>query len=295
MHCKMDIYNGVKTMLRKEYPLRRNGISLHLDCMSDGKSLRNILLVHGATISSQEFDINYEDYSLARRLVREGYAVWRIDIAGYGQSGAVADGFLPDSEYAAEDICAAVQCILRETGQVKIDLLGWSWGTVTAGRFTASHPELVNKLVLYAPIISGIGKTAVSEPFHHNTWEQAADDFQRNAAGAFDEAITDPIVLELWCSSCWHHDGEYSPNAAWRDISVDRSEILIDFTRIAVPTLVICGDKDPYLNYSLIDTALSNLPAGSNLEVIKGASHCAFVEKPYHQDFQNRLVQFLLQ
>ena len=51
-------------------PLERNGISLHLD---------------------------YQDYSLVRRLAGEGYAVWRIDIAGYRQSEP-GEGFTKASQ-----------------------------------------------------------------------------------------------------------------------------------------------------------------------------------------------------
>ena len=234
----------------KEIPLERNGIRLHLDCMTvKGEAPeKNILLIHGVTYSSHEFDIDYKDYSLVRRLAREGYAVWRLDIAGFGQSGDVPDGFLPDSDYAAEDINAAVEKIVEETGQDKTDVLGWSWGTVTAGRFAAKHPEHLNRLILYAPILSGLGEYEVSEPFHHNTWEHAADDFQRDADGAFDHSITDPVIIELFCSSCWHYDGESSPNGGRRDLCVPQTEKLIDLSAITVPTFVICGDKDPYLN-----------------------------------------------
>jgi pimeloyl-ACP methyl ester carboxylesterase len=86
-------------------PLERNDISLHLDCVKKDNTipLKQILLVHGSSFSSHEFDIYYQDYSLVRRLAREGYAVWRIDIAGYGQSETVEDGFMPDTAYAAED------------------------------------------------------------------------------------------------------------------------------------------------------------------------------------------------
>ena len=62
---------------------------------------------------------------------------------------------------------------------------------------------------------------------------------------------------------------------------------------IKVPTLVICGDKDPYLNYDRVDSVLNYLPDGSALEVIKGASHVAFIEKPYYHDFQERVKDFL--
>ena len=278
-----------------EYPLERNGIDLHLDRMSVTGSNpdRNILLIHGVTYSSHEFDIDYEDYSLVRFLAREGYAVWRLDIAGFGQSEEVEDGFLPDSDYAAEDIHAAVEKICEISGQDKIDLLGWSWGTVTTGRFVSNHPEHINRLVLYAPILSGLGEVDVKEPFHHNTWEHAADDFQKNKDGTFDYLTADPVVVELFCSSSWHYDKESSPNGGRRDICVDPAKSLIDLKKITVPTLVICGDKDPYLDFDRVNVVLDDLPAGSALEVIEGASHVAFIEKPYHRDFQDRLIRFL--
>ena len=127
----------------EEYPLERNGISLHLDCVKAENTdpEKNVLMMHGSTYSSHEFDIDYEDYSLVRRLAREGYAVWRLDIAGYGQSEEVEDGLMPDTAYAAEDIRAAMELIADETGQERIDLLGWSWGTMTTGLFAGEDPE----------------------------------------------------------------------------------------------------------------------------------------------------------
>lgn len=279
----------------QEYPLERNGLALHLDCVKaeGAQPTDNILLVHGVTYSSHEFDIDYEDYSLVRFLAREGYAVWRLDIAGFGRSEAVEDGFVPDSDYAAEDIAAALEAIVRQTGAEKLDLLGWSWGTVTVSRCAAAHPEHIDKLVLYAPILSGIGEYEVSEPFHHNTWEHAADDFQRSADGGFDTAIADPVVMEMFCSSCWHYDGDSSPNGGRRDICVSPAERLIDLEAISVPTLVICGDSDPYLNYDLVNTATERLPEGSALEKLEGGSHVVYIEKPFYRDFQTRLLRFL--
>ena len=277
------------------FPLERAGIALHLDRMivEGTEPDRSILLIHGVTYSSHEFDINYEDYSLVRALAWEGYAVWRLDIAGFGQSGEVEDGFLPDSDYAAEDIHAAVEEICAISRQDRIDLLGWSWGTVTTSRCAAKYPEHIDRLVLYAPILSGIGAYEVTEPFHHNTWEHAVDDFQRTELGAFDYSITDPVVIELLASSSWHYDRESSPNGGRRDICVDESQLLIDLDQFTVSTLVICGDQDPYLNYDLVYDVLNHLPEGSALEVIEGASHVAYIEKPYHVDFQERLIDFL--
>ena len=279
----------------REYPLERKGISLHLDCLKKAADTpkRNILLIHGVTYSSHEFDIDYKDYSLVRKLAREGYAVWRLDIAGFGQSGAVENGFIPDSDYAAEDINAAVTKIVNETKKEKIDILGWSWGTVTTSRFAAKYPEHINKLVLYAPIMSGLGQYDVTEEYHYNSWEHAADDFQKNEDGGFDYSVAEPAVVEIFCSSCWHYDREKSPNGGRRDLCVPTTEKLIHLEKITVPTLVICGDKDPYLNFDLIKTSLSSLPQGSELEIIKGGSHVMYIEKPFYHNFQKRLIQFL--
>ncbi len=279
----------------KEYPVWYGSGMLHLDSMElrDASPQRNILLMHGVTYSSHEFDMDYKDYSLVRRLAREGYRVWRLDIMGYGRSEDVEDGFMPDSDYAAENIAAAVERILYETGEKQIDLFGWSWGTVTAGRFAVRHPEIINKLVLYAPILCGLGQEEITEPFHHNTWEHAAEDFQKTAVGALDYEMIDPVVVEMYCSGCWRFDGEFSPNGGRRDLCVEHTVMLIDLPEIRVPTLVICGDRDPYVNCDLVKRSTGRLPAGSFLKIIEGGSHVVFVEKPYYLIFQDSLISFL--
>ena len=278
-----------------DYPLWRNGCPLHLDCvrLAGDEAARSILLLHGSTYSSHIFDVDYRDYSLVRRLAREGYAVWRLDIAGYGQSGEVADGFMPDTAYAAGDIDAAVERIVRETGADRVDILGWSWGTMTAGKYAAGHPLHLGRLVLYGPVLVGLEGDVGDAPFSHNTWEGAAEDFQRRPDGRFDEAVTDPVVIDLFCSRCWRYDGDSSPNGWRRDAFAGSSERLIDLDSIAAPTLVICGSRDPYMNWDAVNHALEHLPEGSRLEIIAGGSHIMLYEKPYYREFQDRVVRFL--
>ena len=277
-----------------EYKVPYGDINLHLDsvCKSDfGKE--NIIIVHGLTYSSHEFDINYKDYSLVRFLADKGYTVWRLDIAGYGQSDRPEDGYIVNSDYAADNIYYAVNKICEITGKSKVDVLGWSWGTVTTSRFVANHPENVNKLILYAPIASGIGESKVDTDYHKNSWENAVGDFQLNGDGTIDEEIVEPTVVEYFASGCWKYDGEGSPNGPRKDICVDESVILIDGSKISVPTLLIYGDADPYLNYELIDKIYQELPKGSMRKIISGAAHFAYIEKPYYHDFQSTVIQFL--
>lgn len=273
----------------------RNGYLVHLDHMvyTPNESGKQILLVHGVTYSSHEFDIDYEDYSLVRFLARYGYSVWRIDITGFGQSQRIEDGFLPDSDYAAEDINAAVNEIVRLTGQDKIDVLGWSWGTVTSSRFAVRYPEHLGKLILYAPIITGHKGSGELPAFHHNDWIHAAGDFQLDENGEFDYSITDPVLISLFCSSCWYYDGEFSPNGGRRDLFQNDTDLQIDLKSITVPTLLIYGDKDALLNFELLDKGLDLLPEGSSRVCIHGAAHAMLYEKPFYHEFQNALVAFL--
>ena len=141
---------------------------------------------------------------------------------------------------------------------------------MTTGLYAAEYPEHLDKLVLYAPILSGIGEAEITEPFNHNDWAGAAEDFQTKEDGSFDLEVTDPVLIEMFCSSCWHYDGDSSPNAWRKDALVSEDNVLIDLTKITVPTLVICGDKDPYLNMDRVKTSLDLLPDGSELQVIEG-------------------------
>ena len=162
-----------------------------------------------------------------------------------------------------------------------------------AGRAAAEHPEHLRKLVLYAPILSGLGVKTQNEAFSHNTWESAAEDFQRNPDGAFDDDLTDPIIIDMFCSSCWRHDGDSSPMGWSKDAFVGENTELIPLQQISVPTLIIYGDRDPYMNTERLRTALNLLPEGSEQRMIQGGSHIMMYEKNCYHDFQDSIAAFL--
>lgn len=279
----------------ESFPLERAGIKLYLQrlCVAGESPARQILLVHGLTYSSHEFDVNVADYSLARYLARRGFAVWSVDVAGYGRSSEVKDGFLPNSAYAAEDLAAAAAKIIEVSGQKKLDVLGWSWGTVTGALLAINHPEMVSKLVLYAPILTGLGQAEVNNPYNHNTWEHAAGDFQTGPDGEIDYAIAEPAVVNAFQSNAWRYDRDSSPNGGRRDLLVKNDEILIPFDKIKVPTLAIGGDKDPYLNLPVLEKEIAKLPDGSRFALIPGAAHAMMMEKPYYKQFREQVADFL--
>ena len=120
-----------------------------------------------------------------------------------------------------------------------------------------------------------------------------AEDFQKKEDGTFDTEYTDPILIELFCSSCWHDDGEYSPRGWSKDACVSGNRKLIDLEHIAAPTLLLYGTRDPYMNRDLLQKAPDLLPEGSKLQAIEGGSHIMMYEKPCYRQFQEAIVHFL--
>ena len=283
-------------ILREVVPLERNHVTLHLEryTTQDGQRKNPVLFVHGVTYSSHEFDVDYKDYSLARYFARHGFEVWLLDIAGFGNSGSVRDGFQPNSDYAAEDIAAAVQCILKRNQISAMDVLGWSWGTVTTGRFAARYPGMVRRLVLYAPIVAGLGEQQVIEPFHTNTWMHAAEDFQTAPDGGIDFSIVEKPVADTYLSNAWRSDKTSSPNGGRRDLLVSTDARLIPTADIKAPTLIIAGSKDPYVSPALCEEAYKSLPSkDSKLVMIAGAGHAMLMERPYYRKFREKVRAFL--
>ena len=283
-------------ILREVVPLERNHVPLYLEryIEKDGQRKQPLLFVHGVTYSSHEFDVDYKDYSLARYFARHGFEVWLLDIAGFGNSGSVGDGFLPDSDYAAEDIASAVQCILQRNRVSAVDVLGWSWGTVTSGRFAARNPGMVRRLVLYAPIVAGLGEQQVTEPFHTNTWMHAVEDFQTAPDGGIDFRIVEKPVADTYLSNAWRNDKTSSPNGGRRDLLVSPDTRLIPTADIKVPTLIIAGSKDPYVSPALCEEVYKTLPnRDSRLEIIEGACHAMLIERPYYRRFREKVRAFL--
>jgi pimeloyl-ACP methyl ester carboxylesterase len=275
-----------------------------------------LLMVHGLTYSSHEFDVDYEDYSLARFFAREGYSVWLLDVTGYGRSQKVnGNGYMVSSDYAAEDIRAAAELIVKESGTDKLNVLGWSWGTVTSGRFAAKYPALVDKLVLYAPILLGYGLTGATpeyleelgllREYRQTTWDGAMEDFQPIGSNIISYDIVEPPVAATYLFNCWRYDGAGSPGGGLYHLLVGGND-LIPIEAIKAPTLLIAGDKDNYvfaasdpdrveLLKEVFDAAFKTLEQkglGSK-KIVPDAAHAMLMEKPYYKEFREAVLDFL--
>ncbi|MEQ8207202.1 MAG: alpha/beta fold hydrolase, partial [Woeseia sp.] len=118
---------------------------------ADGAS-QAILLVHGRTWSAlPDFDLQVdgEDLSLMDGLVAGGYAVYAIDLRGYGESPRDDSGWLTPNR-AADDVARVIDWI---AGQDRTDgkphLFGWSMGSTVSQLMAQRHPGKIASLTLF--------------------------------------------------------------------------------------------------------------------------------------------------
>src|SRR3954464_1691178 len=142
---------GIELYLRNKRPAGMTHFPPH----------RILLYVHGATYPSETaFDLPIEGASMMDLIAARGYDVYLVDIRGYGRSTRPPEMSLPpeankpivSTELAVRDFAAAVDHGLERRGVSKINLMGWSWGTAIAGKYTSEHNDKVHRLVLFAPL-----------------------------------------------------------------------------------------------------------------------------------------------
>ena len=123
----------------------------HYDRLSDGLTYwrregppegRPIVLVHGATVPSWEFD------ALVPPLLHAGFQTLRFDLYGHGASDR------PEGEYTFERFARQVVEIIETTHFPRPALLlGHSFGAALVAAVATARPDLAARLVLVAPML----------------------------------------------------------------------------------------------------------------------------------------------
>lgn len=285
---------------KEQVTYSRNNYNLFLEkinsnCSSTkGIKYPDVLLVHGLTYSSHQFDLNYKDYSLANFLANKGYRVWLLDITGYGQSQKPTDGFMVNSDYAAKDIQGAVSLILAKEHVGKINLLGWSAGTITGSRMVKLDPQVINSLILYAPIYHAHGINTPQNSYQQFTDAANLSDFQKESqSNQVNFNIAESAVVNQYLIQSQKYDGSGSPNGIRKELA--QPVALFDPKALDIPVLVIVGTNDHYIDRKNdIPYMMSVMPnKNKELVVIDGGSHIMMLEKPYYHTFQNSILKFL--
>jgi pimeloyl-ACP methyl ester carboxylesterase len=248
----------------------------------------SILLVHGRTWSAlPDFDLQLdgEDLSMMDSLVDEGYAVYAIDLRGYGETPRDDTEWLTPSR-AADDVAIVISWIARQKAwQSNPHLFGWSMGSTISQLMVQRHPGLVSSLILFGYWRDVDSVLPADDPEivplkEANTAEAAASDFitpnsiSQTAIDAYVAAAlaADPVRVDIRGAD------EYN---------------VLDGARITVPTLVIAGEFDPLAPAENQARLLVSIGNGHKQFVsIPGGDHAALLERP-RDYFIHAIVTFL--
>jgi len=250
--------------------------------------VRTILLLHGRTWSSiPDFDLvtDKEDLSLMNALTEHGYAVYALDLRGYGGTPRDHTGWLSPNQ-AARDLASVLKWVTDHDGvDGKPALFGWSFGSTISQLCVQENPDLVSHLVLYGywfdpdmtlPELPDPNKLERKPA----TVEAAASDFI--VPGSISKEAVDAYV-----KACLAAD------PARVDVRRSHQFNALDPALIKVPTLVIHGEHDPYAKpqpHARLFTRLGSVD--KRWVVIADGDHAAHLEKSRDR-FIEALIGFL--
>lgn len=272
----------------KRHTVMADGHPIALWEKSAADASEAILLVHGRTWSAlPDFDLQVEgeDLSLMDGLVEEGYAVFAVDLRGYGETPRDETEWLTPNR-AADDVATVIDWIASSGDwALKPHLFGWSYGSTISQLAVQRHPNRAASLTLFGywrddDVDEPADEPGIEPAKAKNTAEHAASDFI--TPGSISQRAIDAYVAQALTAD---------------PVRVDYRRLdefnALDGSRIDVPTLVIVGEHDPLAPADYQAKLYTRLATGHKQWVtVPGGDHAAFLESP-RAYFIHELVAFL--
>lgn len=254
----------------------------------EGTPKGTILFSHGSSMASQPtFDLHVEGRPFSSAMdwfVAQGFDTWCVDMEGYGRSDKHRD-ITANIADGADDLTAASDYIMRETGVESFLVYGISSGALRAAAFAERHPERVAKLALDAFVWTGEGaptleqrrkrleeframkRRPIDRAFVHSI-------FNRDHPGAAEERVVDAFadaILSL---------DDSMPTGTYVDMCSRLP--LTEPAKLTMPTIVMRGEYDGIAAMDDLLKFFAALPhPGKQFTVMQGISHASFQQKNY--------------
>jgi len=266
-----------------EYVARKGDVSLALYRKRIGPPQAGerpvLFLVHGSSVSAKpSFDLTVPgrgEYSLMNVFAGYGFDVWTMDHESYGKSARTAGN--SDVASGVEDLKAASEVVVRETGQPRAHFYGGSSGALRAAGFAMARPERVDRLILEAFTWTGkgsptLGKRAEQVDYYrtHNRRPRGRDMirsiFTRDKPGTSDPAVAEALAdAEL-------PFGDTIPTGTYLDMTANLP--VVDPRRVKAPVLMVRGEHDGIATEDDLLEFFRRLPnPDRQFIVLAGASH----------------------
>jgi pimeloyl-ACP methyl ester carboxylesterase len=127
-----------------------------------GRGRAPVLFIHGSTFpSALAAAFKFDGTSWMDELSGNGYDVWALDFLGYGHSDRYPEMLgapfahppLGRADQATSQIAAAITFITTHEHVQRVSLIAHSWGTIPAGMYAGRHPERIERLVQFGPVV----------------------------------------------------------------------------------------------------------------------------------------------
>jgi pimeloyl-ACP methyl ester carboxylesterase len=201
--------------------IRANGLDIAYDVHGAGPPL---VLLHGAT------SIGREDFAAQIPLFSKAFRLYLPDARGHGRTAwDAANGFRYD--WLVDDLAAFVDAVELDTFHV----VGFSMGAMTALQYAVRHPERLRTMTI-------VGITTEREP-----------------RASVARRLMDPARADrddpAWAALLGRRHDAGQGEGAWRrllpaiaaDVAAQPLLTPRDLRRISPPSLVACGDRDPFV------------------------------------------------
>ena len=228
-------------------------------------------------------------------LRHEGFRVVVPDEIGFGRSSK------PIIPYNFNDMAANVRKLLETLGVSKAVIIGHSMGGMLAARFSASYPDLTERVVLYDPI--GLVDARYRQPF-----PRADELYKQFMTASQDQLYQQSFAsIEHYFPDAWKPEYEkyvrilYTPTLSsdWPRFAMVRSilrqmlyqdPVVYDWPKIQAKALILGGERDTP-DFPAQAKHASEVIPHSQLVLLPGLGHVPHIQSP--ELFNAALLKFL--
>jgi pimeloyl-ACP methyl ester carboxylesterase len=277
----------------------------YLPAPTKGPKRRSVLYAHGARLASAvTIAHRFDGLSWRDDLASDGWDVWGLDYVGYGGSDRYAAMSEPPeahpplcrAEEASQQIERAAEFIVNHSNLSNISIIAHSWGTNAAALTTIRRPELVERLVMFAPVTHRPG-ASTQAPFVPAWQCITVEDWWKTFTAdvpASEQPVLDEKHFKVWGEAylaCDTESGDRSPPSVktpWGALA-DVSELwrggkLFDPADITVPTLIVRGEWDSYstdADAKWLFDSLKHAPVKRDVKIARGTHVMHFEENRF--------------